>query len=795
MNSSSFGRAGFRRKFGLAKMVCIVFVSCAATAIASPAQTLTTLYNFCSQPGCTDGARPQYGELVQATDGNFYGTTRDGGSNGGGTVFRMTPSGALTTLYSFCSQTNCADGGAPYAGLVQAIDGNFYGTTNLGGANDGGTVFKITPAGTLTTLYNFCSGENCSDGVVLYAGLVQAKDGNFYGTTYLGGAHNGGTVFKITPAGTLTTLYSFCSQTNCTDGSSPRGRLVEAGDENFYGTTSLGGANGGGTVFKLTSSGALTTLYGFKYADGESPYAGLVQATDGNLYGTTGYGGATGWGTVFRITENGTLTTLYSFCSQNNCADGQTPEGGLVQATDGNLYGTTSGREADRGFTVFKVTLSGTVTTLYTFCSQNNCADGKEPYAGLVQGKDESFYGTTWGGGTTGKGTVFSLSVNLESNPLQFVPVAPCRLADTRAESPILGGTRRSFYLPQLAKQSKGCPTLDLSPAAVYSLNVTVVPQGPLGYLTIWPSGKSQPEISTLNSYDGRIKAIAAIVPTGSNGGVDVFVSNTSDVVLDIDGYFAPASQSTLAFYPLPPCRVADTRDKNEPQDLGPPYLSGGVPRDFPVLAATKCNIPNSAQAYSLNFTAVPHGFLDYLTLWPSGQDQPYVSTLNSYGGQVVANAAIVPASSQGKISAYATNDTDVVIDIDGYFAPPGAGGLSLYPVVPCRVIDTRQGNGPFTGTLIPAVDLVNSPCAAPGTAQAYALSATVVPTGVLGYLTLWPDGGIQPLVSTLNAYDGVVTSNLAIVPAGNQGKIDAYAYEGTSPTDLILDISSYFAP
>jgi hypothetical protein len=253
---------------------------------------------------------------------------------------------------------------------------------------------------------------------------------------------------------------------------------------------------------------------------------------------------------------------------------------------------------------------------------------------------------------------------------------------------------------------------------------------------------------------------------------------------------------------------VADTRDATDfAPNLGPPSLMAGMERDFPVLNASMnkvpCNIPSSAQAYSLNFTAVPHGFLGYLTVWPTGQNQPIVSTLNAYGGQVTANAAIVPAGTSGSISTYALNNTDLVIDINGYFAPPVQGGLSLYPVVPCRVIDTRKaygGNGPFQGPLSPPVDVVNSPCAVASTAQAYVFNATVVPQGGLGYLTLWPDGGSQPVVSTLNAYDGAVSSNMAIVPAGSQGKVDAFAdplnpSDPNDVTDLILDISSYFAP
>ncbi len=319
---------------------------------------------------------------------------------------------------------------------------------------------------------------------------------------------------------------------------------------------------------------------------------------------------------------------------------------------------------------------------------------------------------------------------------------------------------------------------------------MTVVPPGPLGFLTIWPTGESKPNVSTLNSYDGRVKATAAIVPAGSQGAVSVFVSDASDVVLDIDGYFAPVSNSTLAFYPVLPCRVADTRDPLGP--LGGPYLKAGVLRDFPMEESHCIQQGVSPQAYSLNFAVIPHGPLGFLTVWPCGQTRPVVSTLNSYSGQVVANAAIVPAGKNGDVCVYASNDSDVVIDIDGYFGPAGQNGLSLYTVSPCRVLDTRTvGNGqPFSGEL--GVDVLGSVCAPPSTAQAYVFNATVVPPGPLGFLTLWPAGSSQPGVSTLNAADGAVTSNMAIVPAGSQGKIDAYA---TDLTQLILDISSYFAP
>ena len=378
---------------------------------------------------------------------------------------------------------------------------------------------------------------------------------------------------------------------------------------------------------------------------------------------------------------------------------------------------------------------------------------------------------------------------------LQFIPVTPCRLLDTRKQNgdPIQGGTSQTLNLPQLA-QAAGCA--DLSSASAYSLNPTVVPHGPLGYLTLWPTGEDQPNVSTLNS-DGRVKANAAIVPAGYQGSINVFASNTTDLVLDIDGYFAPPGNSTLAFYTLPPCRVADTRKSNFPSGLGMPHLAAGMARDFPVLNATTCNIPNTAVAYSLNFAVVPYpspGYpLGYLEVWPTGNEPAKsVSTLNNPTGTVVANAAIVPAGSGGEITVLASNDTDLVVDVDGYFAAPGEPhALSLYPAAPCRVLDTRQGDGAFVGEL--TVNVAGSVCSPPSTAQAYVFNATVVPSVTLGYLTLWPDGGKQPGVSTLNALDGAVTSNMAIVPSNiNQGFIDAFA---TNLTQLILDISSYFAP
>src|ERR1022692_443526 len=343
-------------KLNWATRACAVLVLCATTAISLPAQiaTLTTLYRFvCYQNVCPDGAGSKAG-LVQTTNGGLYGTTYGGGANGYGTVFRITPGGTLTTLYSFCSHSGCTDGADSFARLVQATNGDLYGTTYNGQGIDYGTVFKITPSGTLTTLHSFCSQTNCADGSGPVAELGQAANGSLYGTTAYGGAGgSAGTIFKITPSGTLTTLYSFCSQPYCRDGENPVVGLVQAANGDFYGTTPNGGANGHGTVFKITPAGTLTTLHSFKAStDGAVPSGGLVQAANGDFYGTAVGVGANNFGTVFKITPSGTLTTLYSFCflTQSGCTDGNEPYTGLVQDTNGDFYGTT-------GDTIFRLSV------------------------------------------------------------------------------------------------------------------------------------------------------------------------------------------------------------------------------------------------------------------------------------------------------------------------------------------------------------------------------------------------------------------------------------------------------
>ena len=291
--------------------------SCGVVFRITPSGTYTVLHTFTG----TDGSHPR-GALIQASDGNLYGTTVAGGANqnsiciyapGCGTIFRMTLSGKLKTLYSFCAKTNCADGDAPNAGMVEGTDGNFYGTAYLGGAltnvyctTEGGgcgTVFKMTPAGVLATLHNFAGSP---DGAQPAAELVQGADGLFYGTTFLGGskvciAGGCGTFFRISPTGKLTTLYRFCGKAQCPDGEGPEGAIAQGTDGNFYFTTTIGPFQG--TIFSITPQNKATVLYSFTtaYPTGGTPFGGLIQGTDGNFYGTTDGEFNGGIGTVFSL--------------------------------------------------------------------------------------------------------------------------------------------------------------------------------------------------------------------------------------------------------------------------------------------------------------------------------------------------------------------------------------------------------------------------------------------------------------------------------------------------------------
>jgi uncharacterized repeat protein (TIGR03803 family) len=384
----------------LAQTLLLTILFVLGTNNRAHAQSYSVIYNLGDHTG--DPLNPQeLGVIAQGRDGNLYTTTPKGGS-GSGTAFKLTPSGKLTVLTNFAYA---------YSGLSLGSDGNFYGSTYYGGTSNRGTLFRITPKGTLTTLYDFAGGN---DGANPWAPPIPAWDGNFYGTTEFGGTDGVGTVYRITPKGKLTTLFEF----NRTSGSNPIAPLIQAADGSLYGTTQYGGANNAGTVFRMTLSGAVTLLHSFGNASGSQPQAALIQGSDGNFYGTTPKGGTGNAGLLFKITPKGVFSVLHSL---NGTTDGAAPYAGLVQATDGNLYGVAQNAGNGSGYgygTIFKLTTTGKFSVVHTFDE----ADGNLPSVTLMQHTNGVLYGNTQnGGGYLNTGVLFKVKISAKP----FVSLLP----------------------------------------------------------------------------------------------------------------------------------------------------------------------------------------------------------------------------------------------------------------------------------------------------------------------------------------------------------------------------------
>ena len=723
----------------------------------------------------------------------------------------------------------------PSAGTVTVIDG---ATNNTTAVNVGVYPYAVAVNSTTNKIYvvNACGGDvNCASvgtvtvidgatnntttvsvGYFPYALAVNATTNKIYVANQCGSDPN------CASQGTVTIIDGSTNQTSSVEvGWFPISVAVNATTNKIYVANECGNDSSCGSVGTVTAIDGVSN----NTSTVQAGYATMfldINAVTNKIYAANNCGtdvscNNAGTVTVIDGATNNTASVNVGFFpynlavdSANNkiyvpnlCGDDVTCLSiGTVTIINGSNNGTS---EIATGYFPWNAAVNATANKIYVpnYCGTDpSCSSAGNVSA--IDGTSNSIVPVAVGGGpenpavNPASNTVYvtnildnTVSVIGGGTTLQLINVTPCRVVDTRGPNgpfggpPITGGTVRSFPIAQ-------GPCSIPANAAAYSLNVTVVPSGRLGYLTIWPQGQLQPLDSLMNSPDGRVKANAAIVAAGVDAGVSVYVTNTTNVIIDIDGYFAPANSSSLAFYPLPPCRIVDTRQQDG--DLGGPFLQANQERDFPILESSCIPTGLTPAAYSFNVTVVPHPAhqrLGYLTVWPAGADQPIVSTLNNPTGTNVANAAIVPAGSNGAVAVFPNNNTDLLIDVNGYFDTPGSGGLSLYPTAPCRVIDTRNvGSGqPFIGEL--TVDVIDSPCGPPANAQAYVFNATVVPPGALGYLTLWPDGEDQPLVSTLNAIDGATTSNMAIVPTNN-GSIDAYA---SALTQMILDISSYFAP
>jgi uncharacterized repeat protein (TIGR03803 family) len=421
-------------------------LTCAVPWQSASAYTHQILYSFCAKVDCVDGAYPQ-GALVMDGSGNLFGTTGNGGEigtdgRGEGTIFELTPNPKHThwrysVIHSFCQKNGCSDGDGPAAPLIVDQNGNVYGTTPYGGDNDSGMVFKLSPIGskwTYTVLHRFCHKADCPDGQAPDQGLTYAGqtsglpyDGTspLYGTTNFGGKYNsslGGTVFTLTPDQATGTwkekvLYSFCSSASCAPQLPPPSSTVTiASDGTLYGTVDDDGFTG--NVFALSPHGKRfreKTVYTFcalaNCADGEAPQTGvLTPDTSGNLFGTTLIGGSANEGTVFEFDPvSRQLTTLYSLCSMANCADGDGPRAGVVRSPSGDLFGVTTQGGNDSGAgTAFELH-NGAFQVVYTFCSEANCADGRDPETGLIMDSGGALYGVTEGGGANESGTVYAL--------------------------------------------------------------------------------------------------------------------------------------------------------------------------------------------------------------------------------------------------------------------------------------------------------------------------------------------------------------------------------------------------
>jgi hypothetical protein len=322
-----------------------------------------------------------------------------------------------------------------------------------------------------------------------------------------------------------------------------------------------------------------------------------------------------------------------------------------------------------------------------------------------------------------------------------------------------------------------------------------MVPRGSVDFVTLWPSGETRPNVWSIRSPDGNTVANSAIVKAGTNGAIQVYASDATDLLIDVAGYYTDnPAVSNLVYYPLTPCRVIDTRlDYRQPGPFGPPSMATRETRRFR-FPASPCRVPEGAAAYSMTITVAPQGPLQFLTAWPAGRVQPNVSSINSPVGRVLANSVILPASADGSIDVFTFNQADFLIDINGYFAPDdGVNGQYYFPVTQCRASDSTASGGIYADdtTRTIAVPSAAGCSGIPVTARGYAMNVTAMPGGSpMPFVSAYPSGQSRPNASILNAFEGQTVTNSAIVPAGIGGAVDIYAYRRTH---LVVEISGYF--
>lgn len=725
--------------------------------------TETVLYTFCSLSNCSDGAAP-YSGVIFDSSGNLYGTTQQGGSShNAGVVYQLTPppggSGPWTetVIHTFCLQTGCPDGSGPLAGLTMDSRGNLYGTA-LAGGTGAGVIFELSPSvgsWNFSTLYNFCSLQGCADGEEPYTGsLIFDSADNLYGTTEYGGAKGAGTVYELSPSGggwMEKVLYSFCPVSLCHDGESPDGTMVFDPQGNLYGTATAGGLNGEGTLFELSPAGSgswtQSVLLNFSPSGGIIPEAGLNIDAHGNLYGTTLQGGgANSGGVVYELSPTGggqwTENVLWTFCT-GSCLDGAAPEAGVIFDSHGNLYGSTTRSGSENAGVVYEVSPTPLIPTSTVLTSAPNPSN---------LGQEVTMTATvTAQNGAIPTGTVIfeSNGVAIGSGTLNNSGLAVLDYSGlsggTDSLVAIYQGSRTlagstSNTVPQVVNRIASTTTVTSSQNPSLSgdpvtLTATVGPAGPptpTGTVSFTSNGTAIGGCSALTLSS---QLTAACTTSSLAVGTDAIVATYSgdNNYSSSNGTFSQLVNPlpvAWQFVPITPCRVVDTRHANGL--FGGPAIAGGTARSF-ALPSGACDIPSAATAYSLNVTVVPLGSLGYLTIWTEGEGQPVVCTMNSLDGRIKANAAIVPAGTDGAVSVYVSNTTNVVIDIDGYFTTPGADTLQFYALTPCRVLDTRKSNGPLGGPYLHGAHerdfpVLSSDCGIPASAVAYSMNFTVVP-------------------------------------------------------------------
>jgi uncharacterized repeat protein (TIGR03803 family) len=692
----------------------------------------SVIYSFM---GATDGSYPQ-ASLLQASDGNLYGATAFGGSSSVGTVFEISGLGGIATesvVYSFAGGT---DGAFPYAGLIQASDGSLYGTAGQSLTSNVGTVFRISGVGG-TPAFDVVVEFRGSDGAYATATLIQGSDGNLYGTTGYGGSSDFGSVLKITnPGGAVTEalVHSFTGQFT-SDGANPGAQVTQASDGSLYGTTVDGGAYGWGSVFRisgLAGTPAESIVYSFAAgADGMGPEGSLIQASDGNLYGTTFYGGANNAGTVFRISGlpgTPTETIIHDF---GGASDGANPAAALLQASDGNLYGTTSSGGTGYG-TVFRIKDPGGASAESVVYGFAGGSDGAFPYASLIQTSSGDLYGTTYRGGPNDSGAVFRIS-NVGGTPVENIVYAFSGSTD--------GGTPFASLFEAPDGSLYGT-SRDGGAAGLGTVFNIADPGGTPGesvvYSFLGGTDGANPVSSLIRTIDGNLFGI-----THNGGPSDV------GVVFEITGLCFPGVVPITA-----PARVV----ANSTGNTASVPVTAGATYAWTIVNGT---ITAGAGTDTITFTAGASGTVDLsITVTASG--------------------------------CSSTGNQSITIN-------PGGTVLKFFTIAPCRLIDTRRPAGTYGGPALAGGTQRDFPidgqCGIPSDAYAVSANVTAVIPTVGGDLRAYPTGTPVPSSSIINFNPGLTRANNVLVPLTGIpiGSMTIQTDIPGGSTHFLFDVDGYF--